>query len=128
MMMPKSKTLRRPTLPTPEEEQERAAFLGAGKASSTLQAPQPTPPPSPRGRRPLPEQIKRMQIGLRQEDVDALEMLVLKWKRAAGVSSSVPITAVVRSLLATTLPVLEDMHGVEDEADLRARLEKMMQQ
>lgn len=110
-----------------EAARKIAAFTQGGRADSALPAVAPAPSMKKRGRPALTEETKRTILALRKSDVQQLEELALRWKRQSDGLVSLKTTMVMRSLLATALPLLEGLEAVEDEAHLRQELSALFE-
>lgn len=132
MSSKKKKAFSKPPQPTESssELQERlSSFRAGGRAASAPSAPAPTqaPPTSKRGRPALEEDTRRTTLALRRADIQSLEELALRWKRETDSDASVKVTAIVRSLVAVAMPILEGLSSIEDEASLREHLQALLQ-
>lgn len=84
----------------------------------------PAPAPS-MGRPPLSEEVKRIQVGLRKADLKALDTILYTWRQHGD--SKLNTTSTIRSVLATVLPLLEQIEFAENEQELRTHLEELFQ-
>ena len=82
-------------------------------------------PATSMGRPPLSEEVKRIQVGLRKADLKALDTVLYTWRQHGD--SKLNTTSTIRSVLATVLPILEQIEFVENEHELRSQLEELFQ-
>lgn len=69
---------------------------------------------------------KQFPARIAKEDMLRLAQVQLRWQLERHADSQIPMTAIFRSVIAATLPLLEQMDAPLDELDLTARLEELV--
>ncbi len=117
------------TLSRAELDDARDSFIksGRGSASAQITKASSTEDSTSRGRPPLKRKVKPFPAKLWQDDALKLSRLQLDWQIKTQSSSQVPVTGILRSLLSTAMPILEQMDAPVSEEDLVKKLQTIFE-